>query len=73
MRNRIFKYHNKNSFAIIPGDSKYLSLIQKLKKLVKFLHLVKIKIVIQNSTSTMIIKFHLQYLNKKLILKKNKL
>ena len=28
----IFKYHNKNSFAIIPGDSKYLSLIQKKAK-----------------------------------------
>ena len=28
----IFKFHNKNSFAIIPGDSKYLSLIQKKAK-----------------------------------------
>ena len=46
----IFQYFNKNSIAIIPGDSKYINLIKKRlnKKQTKFLHLEKMKSVIQS-------------------------
>ena len=47
----IFRYFNKNSTNILPGDSIYINLIKKKaqqKKQTKFLHLERMKSVIQS-------------------------